>query len=144
VLTHHERTDQPVFYESARKSYLESISPTHKKIDQVRITLYSDPSIEKSVMETGVGLLKSPKLMREEIAGLKKDMKDYKDFKETAKEVGHRERLIKQSWRHGVFGIEDSDGKGPSVFYDEVRRRKEFEAEEKEAINVRRRYCKSG
>jgi hypothetical protein len=30
---------------------------------------------------------------------------------------GKREKLIKGGWRHGIFGLEDSDSDHPSLFY---------------------------
>lgn len=56
---------------------------------------------------------------------------------------GKRDRIIKNGWRHGIFGVEDPDSTNPSVFYQETLEKKNKMLHDKEVINVRRSKSKS-
>lgn len=55
---------------------------------------------------------------------------------------GKRDRIIKNGWRHGIFGVEDPDNTNPSVFYKESLEKKNLMYHEREVINNRRSKSK--
>lgn len=65
-------------------------------------TLLYDTEIDKTP-------LRSPLEVRKEMLTLSKQLDTYKQFKETQRALGRRDRVIKTGWRHGVLGVDDAD-----------------------------------
>ena len=49
----------------------------------------------------------------------KEQLKLYKDFKETHRNLVKRDRLVKSNWKHGILGVEDAEAPEPGIFYKE-------------------------
>ena len=62
----------------------------------------------------------------------------FNEFKKTSVKVGSRERTIKSGWRHGITGIENADGDNVSVFFNDLKERKDFEQKEREVFKKTR------
>lgn len=131
-----------MFYETQRQQYLQKVPLNAEVVKHVQENLFADPSSEKTVMQTGVGVLKAPKANREEVLKLKQEMESFKAFKEQSRFVGRRERLFKTAWRHGIFGVDDADSHNTSVFYDKQKIDRDRTFECKSQINARRRESK--
>jgi len=61
--------------------------------------------------------LASPKEKRAEMHQIKNKLNEYNKFKQNHVLMGHRERMIKGGWRHGITGIENADSENISTFY---------------------------
>ncbi|CDW71374.1 UNKNOWN [Stylonychia lemnae] len=91
--------------------------------------------------EENTSALRSPKQRRDELQQIKQNLEIYSEFKQQQMFVGKRERLLKNGWRHGIVGVENSGTVGDqsqSVFYKEATLKKLGEQQEREAINRRR------
>ena len=42
-------------------------------------------------------------------------------------ELGKRDRIMKGAWRHGITGLDNADSVNSSVFYRDLKSRKDFE-----------------
>ena len=51
---------------------------------------------------------------------------------------GKRDRIFKAGWRHGVFGVDDSNSQQSSVFYKDSHDQRIKAQNEKDAINNNR------
>ena len=49
----------------------------------------------------------------------KEQLKMYKNFKETHRQLVRRDRLVKSNWKHGILGVEDAEASKPGIFYKE-------------------------
>jgi len=49
---------------------------------------------------------------------LKEELKKFKEFKDTQKFVGKRDRILKNGWRHGILGVENPDDPGTDIYRD--------------------------
>jgi hypothetical protein len=46
------------------------------------------------------------------------EMKRLKEYKEQQFAIGHRDRTLKNGWRHGILGVENVDDPGSSTYND--------------------------
>jgi hypothetical protein len=89
------------------------------------------------------GALRSPVERRAELKDLKTKLHDFNAMKTQQVFFGKRDRIIKNGWRHGIFGVEDPDSTNPSVFYKETLDKRNLSQHEKQTINVKRSKSKS-
>lgn len=80
-----------------------------------------------------------PSQRREEIMTIKEKLSDYAAFKKTQNELGKRDRVIKNAWRHGITGMDNADSVNSSIFYRDLKSRKDFQQSEKDTINSKRK-----
>ena len=88
------------------------------------------------------GDLRSPAQRRAELKEIKTKLHDFNAMKTQQVFFGKRDRIIKNGWRHGIFGVEDPDSTNPSVFYRESLDKRNQSNHEKEVINVKRSKSK--
>jgi hypothetical protein len=60
--------------------------------------------------------------MRDEIKTIRSNLDQYKAFKQQHVFLGHRERSIKNGWRHGITGIENADSPNHSVYFADQKK----------------------
>jgi hypothetical protein len=70
---------------------------------------------------------------------IKEKLADYQGFKKTNMELGRRDRIIKNAWRHGITGMDNADSANSSIFYKDLKARKDFQQSEKDTINGKRK-----
>lgn len=83
------------------------------------------------------GSLKIPKQRYLETIQLKEDLQKYKEFKEQQIFVNKRDRLLRNGWRHGILGVENTDDPGTDI-YKEVQAKRNYQNTEIDHINGRR------
>lgn len=61
--------------------------------------------------------LRTPIQARKEIAEMKKQLNELREFQEQKKFLGQRHRILSNGWRHGIVGVDDADSQSTQVFY---------------------------
>jgi cell division protein FtsL len=61
--------------------------------------------------------LRQPSEVRKELKEISQQLSEYKEFKKQHQFLGHRDRVMRTAWKHGILGIEDADAQNNSVFY---------------------------
>lgn len=79
--------------------------------------------------------LASPREMRDNIANIKKNLDQYRAFKQQHVFLGSRQRSIQHGWRHGITGIENADSDNHSILYAEQKKQKDMVLKEKDILN---------
>lgn len=71
-------------------------------------------------------ILKQPKELREEVKKVKDQLAEFNSFKQNQILLGQRDRTLKGGWRHGITGIDNATSNNTSVFYQDVKKDKDF------------------
>lgn len=76
------------------------------------------PINRKSLSISSKGLLKSSKEQFKEFQQARKSLAEYNELKQTKNFINKRDRIMKNSWRHGVVGVENPNDPDSEVYSD--------------------------
>lgn len=125
-------------YQAEREEFKRSTS----KIREVSENGTSSPLLpdigRKSVaLPEWASLLKSSKQQYSDFLKEKQALREFQDWKQTKNYINKRDRLLKNSWRHGVIGVENPLDPDSEV-YNDIHQNKLIEQKNKDIINNRR------
>mmetsp|Transcript_6558 Transcript_6558/g.5636 ORF Transcript_6558/g.5636 Transcript_6558/m.5636 type:complete len:175 (+) Transcript_6558:54-578(+) len=86
----------------------------------------------------GTNLLRSSKQQYQDLQKEKQKLKEFGDWKNTKNFINKRDRLMKNSWRHGVVGVENPLNPDSEV-YNDIHHNKQLIEENKNYINNKRK-----
>lgn len=100
------------YYDNERKTFYSSIGSKQF----AELAKNSSSQIDSNFNESVQNEVKSPKQRFEEFKSLRQSLQDHKDFQAQKRFLNQRDRLMKNSWRHGILGVENPDDPKSEVY----------------------------
>ena len=94
----------------------------------------------KSIQETlylDDGAMRSPKQKYLETIKVRDEMRKMREVKAEFNFINKRDRIMRNSWKHGILGVEIPDDPGSDLFKN-IQEQRNYQQSEKDHINGRR------
>lgn len=85
---------------------MDSTATNMRALSQIRDVLFET---EKPMNGSPSSSLRTPRVARQELQVLKDQFRELQDYKEQARFLGKRDRIMRSGWRHGIVGVDDAD-----------------------------------